>query len=65
MARTIAELPQGARITDFISLGVISTTFPMEKIQEILHTTGTAGARISTVLKASAMASAAGCIKAQ
>ncbi len=28
MARTLAELPKGARSTDFISLGVISKTFP-------------------------------------
>ena len=28
MARTVAELPPGARITDYISLGVITKTFP-------------------------------------
>ena len=40
MARTIAELPKGARITDYISVGVISKTFPVEKVNEILQRTG-------------------------
>ena len=34
MARTIAELPAGSRITDFISLGVIAKFFPVEKVRE-------------------------------
>lgn len=45
MARTLAELPKGARITDFISLGVISKTFPLEKIKEVLVQTGKASQR--------------------
>lgn len=40
MARTVAELPKGARITDYISLGVISKTFPLRKVREILVETG-------------------------
>ena len=40
MARTIAELPKGSRITDHISLGVIAKTFPRERVQEILRRTG-------------------------
>jgi hypothetical protein len=40
MARTIAELPQGTRITDFISLGVITKTFPSTAIEAILSATG-------------------------
>ena len=40
MARTVAELPKGARITDYISLGVISKTFPLGKVREILAETG-------------------------
>lgn len=40
MARTIAELPKGSRITDYISIGVISKTFPLEKVNEILQMTG-------------------------
>jgi hypothetical protein len=45
MARTLAELPKGARITDFISLGVISKTFPLNTIQTILSRTGKASQR--------------------
>ena len=30
MARTMAELPPGTRITDYISLGVIAKTFPLK-----------------------------------
>jgi hypothetical protein len=37
MARSVAELPKGARITDYISLGVISKTFPLEKIQAVVR----------------------------
>ena len=36
MARTVAELPKGARITDYISLGVISKTFPLNTIHTII-----------------------------
>jgi hypothetical protein len=39
MARTIAELPSGSRITDYVSLGVISKTFPLAKIMAILKAT--------------------------
>ena len=40
MARTLAELPKGTRITDYISLGVIGKTFPTEKVNAILRMTG-------------------------
>jgi hypothetical protein len=40
MARIVAELPKGSRITDYVSLGVISKTFPLEKLNEILERTG-------------------------
>jgi hypothetical protein len=36
MARTVAELPEGTRITDHISLGVIAKTFPITAVQEVL-----------------------------
>jgi hypothetical protein len=36
MARTIAELPAGSRITDHISLGVIARTFPVTKVRAVL-----------------------------
>jgi Insertion element 4 transposase N-terminal/Transposase DDE domain len=39
MARTVAELPSGSRITDYVSLGVITKTFPLPKIVAILKTT--------------------------
>ena len=45
MARTAAELPAGARITDYVSLGVISKTFPLSKVREILKRTGKASKR--------------------
>jgi len=45
MARTVAALPAGSRITDYISLGVIAKFFPMEKIREILEQTKRASVR--------------------
>jgi len=39
MARTVAELPSGTRITDFISLGVITKTFPLATVQTVLRIT--------------------------
>jgi len=39
MARTVAGLPAGSRITDYISLGVIAKYFPAEKVHSILHET--------------------------
>jgi hypothetical protein len=39
MARTIAELPSGSRITDYVSLGVIAKTFPSSKVLTILEAT--------------------------
>lgn len=45
MARTIAELPSGSRITDYISLGVLAKTFPMTTIEPILRNTGRRGVR--------------------
>ena len=45
MARTIAELPAGTRLTDQISLGVIAKTFPMARVKEVLRKHGRAGRR--------------------
>ena len=45
MARTVAELPPGARITDYISLGVITKTFPDSAIRAMLSRTGKASIR--------------------
>jgi hypothetical protein len=45
MARTLATLPAGSRITDYISLGVIAKFFPLEKIREVLQETNRASKR--------------------
>lgn len=39
MARTVAELRGGARVTDFISLGVIGEKVPAEHVQRVLKET--------------------------
>jgi transposase IS4-like protein/DDE family transposase len=39
MARTVAALPAGSRITDYISLGVVAKTFPLDKIHAALAAT--------------------------
>ena len=45
MARRLAELPKGSRISDYISLGVIAKTFPADKIDAVLAATGKASVR--------------------
>ena len=45
MARTVAELPVGTRITDFISVGVLTKTFPSTAIDAVLRDTGKASIR--------------------
>jgi hypothetical protein len=45
MARTVATLPAGSRITDYISLGVIAKFFPVEKVREALKQTNRASVR--------------------
>lgn len=45
MARSIATLPAGSRITDYISLGVIAKFFPLEKVRAVLEKTGRASVR--------------------
>ncbi len=39
MARTLASLPAGSRITDYISLGVVAKSFPLDKIRGALVAT--------------------------
>jgi hypothetical protein len=39
MARTLAEIPKGSRITDYVSLGVLAKTFPLEKVKSVLAST--------------------------
>ena len=45
MARTLATLPEGSRITDYVSLGVIAKTFPLERVRSVLAATGQASER--------------------
>src|SRR6202165_3358394 len=40
MARTVAALPAGSRITDYISLGVVAKAFPSEKVRAVLEGAG-------------------------
>ena len=45
MARTLAALPEGSRITDYVSLGVITKTFPLKRVRSVLASTGKASLR--------------------
>ena len=45
MARTAAGLPPGIRLTDHISLGVLTASFPIETVHEVLQRTGRASQR--------------------
>jgi len=40
MARTVAGLPEGSRLSDFITLGVLAAKFPARKIHRVLRETG-------------------------
>lgn len=46
MARTVAKLPSGTRITDFISLGVLTKAFPVAMIESVLLETDRKSKRI-------------------
>lgn len=46
MARTLAELPRGSRLADFISLGVIAGSFPREQVDAVLRDTGRESRRL-------------------
>ena len=45
MARTLAALPAGSRITDYISLGVIAKYFPARKVAAVLKETNRSSVR--------------------
>ena len=45
MSRTVATLPAGSRITDYISLGVVAKTFPLDRVHAALATTEKESAR--------------------
>jgi hypothetical protein len=40
MARTVASLPAGSRITDYISLGVLTKTFPLDQVMAVVAAAG-------------------------
>jgi len=46
MARTVAGLPSGTRITDFISLGVLTKAFPVAIIESVLRETDRKSQRV-------------------
>src|SRR3990170_3236027 len=45
MARTVAALRGGPRVTDYISLGVLTKTFPMAQVKDLLGELGRASQR--------------------
>jgi hypothetical protein len=45
MARRVATLPAGSRITDYISLGVIAKSFPLSRVRSVLAATNRASLR--------------------
>jgi len=45
MARPLAELPKGSRVSDYVSLGVLAKTFPVEKVKAVLSVTGKSSIR--------------------
>jgi hypothetical protein len=45
MARTLAELSKGTRITDYISLGVVTAKIPTDQVKAVLAATGKASLR--------------------
>ena len=49
MARTVASLPAGSRITDYISLDVVAKFFPREKVATVLEETGRASGSLQVM----------------
>lgn len=45
MARTVAGLPKGSRITDYVTLGVVAKAFPLATVKSVLATTGRGSVR--------------------
>ena len=45
MAGKLAALPQGTRITDYVSLEVITKILPLERIHRVLRETGRTSVR--------------------
>ena len=45
MSRSVARLPEGSRITDYLSLGVIAKSFPLDRVRAVLASTRKASVR--------------------
>ena len=45
MALTVARLPEGSRITDYVSLGVIARSFLLARVRAVLASIGKASVR--------------------
>ena len=45
MARTLAELPKGTRLTDYLSLGVLTTRLPLRQVKAVLEAQGKSSRR--------------------
>ena len=45
MARTMAELPKGPRLSDYLSLGVLTTRLPLPQVQAVLEAQNKASRR--------------------
>ena len=45
MSRAVGALPAGSRVTDYIGLGVIAKTFPLDTVQSVLRDTGRSSRR--------------------
>jgi len=45
MARTMAELPKGTRLADYLSLGVLTTRLPLRQVQAVLEAQNKASRR--------------------
>lgn len=45
MARTAAKLPPGTRVTDYVSLGVLSRAIPLQRVHQVLAESGKASIR--------------------
>jgi len=45
MARTLAGLPKGRRLTDYLSLGVLTTRLPLQRVKAVLEAQGKASRR--------------------
>src|SRR5207249_8631079 len=52
MARTVASLPAGSRITDYISLGVLTKTFPLDKVIAVVAAAGKTSQRATGFARA-------------